>query len=50
MQIGLEVASTPPAGDTVAKGALLYTQMMKDTQATLNLAKAVELAVDIIPF
>ncbi len=31
-------------------GALTYTQTVKDGQAALNLAKAVELAVDIIPF
>ena len=48
--IGLEVASAPPDEDVVAIGALTYTNMIKDTQATLNLVKAAELAVDIIPF
>ena len=48
--IGLEVASAPPDKDVVATGALAYTNMIKDTQATLNLVKAAELAVDIIPF
>lgn len=48
--IGLAVASQPPDDDIVAQGALTYTNMIKDTQATLNLAKAVELALDIIPF
>jgi hypothetical protein len=47
--IGLAVASDP-AGDDIAKGALIYTNMIKDTQATLNLAKAAQLAVEIIPF
>ena len=48
--IGLEVASAPPDSDVVATGALAYTNMIKDTQATLNLVKAAELAFDIIPF
>lgn len=48
--IGLEVASAPPDKDVVANGALTYTNMIKDTQATLNLVKAAEFAVDIIPF
>lgn len=50
VQIGLAVASRPPADDNVGKGALEYTNMIKDTQATLNLAKAAELALEIIPF
>jgi hypothetical protein len=48
--LGLEVASAPPSKDVVANGALTYTNLIKDTQATLNLVKAAELAVDIIPF
>jgi hypothetical protein len=48
--IGLEVASAPPDSDAVAQGALTYTNMVKDTQATLNLVKAAELALDIVPF
>ena len=32
------------------EGAYKYTQMIKDTQATLNLAKVIEFALDIIPF
>jgi hypothetical protein len=48
--IGLEVASAPSKEDIVANGALDYSNMIKDTQATLNLVKAAELAVDIIPF
>jgi hypothetical protein len=47
--IGLSVASDP-SDDDIAKGALAYTNMVKDTQATLNLVKAVQLAIDIIPF
>jgi hypothetical protein len=50
VQIGIAVASRPPDDDTVGKGALEYSNMIKDTQATLNLAKAVELALDIVPF
>jgi hypothetical protein len=50
VQIGLAVAGTPPAGDVVAKGALTYSQGVKDAQAMLNLVKAVELVVDMIPF
>ena len=48
--IGLSVNSAPPEENNVANGALAYTNLIKDTQATLNLVKAVELAVDIIPF
>jgi hypothetical protein len=48
--LGLEVASAPPSKDVVANGALTYTNLIKDAQATLNLVKAAELAVDIIPF
>lgn len=51
VQIGLEInnlAGTSP--DKIGKGALLYSQVAKDAQSILNLAKAVELAVDIIPF
>jgi hypothetical protein len=51
VQIGLAInnlAST--SSDTIGKGALTYSQVAKDAQSILNLAKAVELAVDIIPF
>ncbi|NML16827.1 hypothetical protein [Azohydromonas caseinilytica] len=51
VQIGLTVAPDPPAKtDPVGHGAFTYSQMVKDTQATLNLAKVVEFAVDLIPF
>lgn len=50
VKIGLRVSSQVPANDAVGAGAWKYTQMVKDTQATLNLAKAVEFALDIIPF
>jgi hypothetical protein len=51
VQIGLSVAPDPPAdSDPVGHGAFAYSQMVKDTQATLNLAKVVEFAVDLIPF
>lgn len=50
VQLTLAVAANPPADDVIGKGAYDYSQIVKDTQAALNLAKAVELALDIIPF
>lgn len=51
VQISLAVATFPDGtDDKIGKGALTYTQTVKDAQTLLNLAKAVELAVDIIPF
>lgn len=50
VQIGIAVAGQPPDDDAVAQGALEYSNMIKDSQATVNLAKAVELALDIVPF
>jgi hypothetical protein len=50
VKIGMQVSSEAPKDDLVGAGAYKYTQMVKDTQATLNLAKAVEFALDIIPF
>ena len=50
VQIGLDVAAKPPDDDPIAQGALKYTTLLKDTQATLNLTKAIEYAVDLIPF
>jgi hypothetical protein len=50
VQIGIAVAGEPPEKDAVAKGALEYSNMMKDTLATANLAKAAEHALDIVPF
>ncbi len=55
VQIGLAVQGFPQneqrlPDDPVGTGALKYTQAVKNTQAEFNLAKAVELAVDIIPF
>lgn len=51
VQIGLAVASFPAGSDdVVGQGALKYTQTIKDAQAALNLTKAIEEAVDIIPF
>ena len=49
VQIGISVQSTPSPSDAVATGAWTYSQMVKDTQATLNLAKVIEFAVDIVP-
>lgn len=51
VQIGLAVANlASSSSDEIGKGALMYTQTVKEAQAILNLVKAVELAVDIIPF
>ena len=50
VKIGMQVSSQAPTDDAVGAGAYKYTQMIKDTQATLNLAKVIEFAVDIIPF
>lgn len=50
VRIGLEIPNSPPPGDPVGEGALTYTATVKDAQAILNLAKAVELAIDVIPF
>lgn len=50
VQIGLAVATIPDSSDdNLGKGALIYTETVKEVQALLNLAKAVELAVEIIP-
>lgn len=51
VEIGLEVISDLSSGsDDIGEGALAYTQTVKEAQAALNLVKAVELSVDIIPF
>lgn len=50
VKIGMQVSSQAPTDDAVGEGAYKYTQMIKDTQATLNLAKVIEFALDIIPF
>lgn len=49
--IGLQIASFPEDSDDIlGRGALTYTQTVKEAQAMLNITKALELAVDIIPF
>ena len=51
VQMNMAIASFPKeSDDTVGKGALTYTQTVKEAQVLLNLAKAVELTLDIIPF
>lgn len=51
VQIGLEVLSlAKTSSDKIGYGALTYSRGAKDAQAILNLAKAVELAADVIPF
>lgn len=51
VRIGLEIPnSVPKEDDIVGNGALVYTATVKDAQAAANLVKAVELAIDVIPF
>jgi hypothetical protein len=50
VKIGLAIPNSVPASDKVGQGAMAYTAAVKDAQAILNLAKAVELAIDVIPF
>ena len=51
IQIGLSVVNfAKTSTDVIGKGALTYSKGVKDAQAILNLAKAVELAVDIVAF
>lgn len=50
VQIGFSVPSRVATGDLVGEGAIKYSQMIKDTQAKLNLAKVAEFARDIVPF
>jgi hypothetical protein len=51
IQIGLDVLSLAKSStDKIGYGALTYSRGAKDAQAILNLAKAIELAADIIPF
>ena len=51
VQLGLAIVNfANTSTDTIGKGALTYSKGVKDAQAIANLAKAVELAVDIIPF
>lgn len=51
VQIKLEIPNLSKSSpDKIGYGALTYTQTVKDAQSVLNLAKAAELALDIIPF
>ena len=51
VQIGLDILNLAKGGsDKIGYGALTYSRGVKDAQAILNLAKAIELAADIIPF
>ena len=43
-------ASDKCSDDTVAKGAMLYSNMAKDAQAMANLANTASQVVDLIPF
>jgi hypothetical protein len=51
VQIGLEVKTYPRnARDKLGKGALVYTTVVKEAQAALNMLKVAEQAVDIVTF
>jgi hypothetical protein len=51
VQIGLAITQFGRStSDKLGKGALDYTNGVKEAQAALNLVKAVQLALDIIPF
>ncbi len=51
IQIGLDVVNLASGkNDKIGYGALTYSRGAKDAQAILNLAKAVELAADIVSF
>jgi hypothetical protein len=51
VQLGLAINNLAKTStDKIGKGALMYSQVVKDAQSILNLAKAVELAVDIVTF
>ena len=51
VSIGLAVnAIDKCSDDTVGKGALEYSNMAKDAQATLNLANTVGQIAELIPF
>jgi hypothetical protein len=49
--VGLAVIQPDKCSDdTIAKGALTYTNTIKDVQAVANLANSIALAIEIIPF
>ena len=51
VQIGMSIVTfNKTSTDAVGQGALTYTNTVKEAQALLNLAKAIELAVDVVTF
>ena len=49
--IGLEVITLIPAStDLIGAGAIEYMQILKDTQAILNLGDAITDVPEIVPF
>lgn len=50
VRIGLAIPNAIPGSDKLGQGAMAYTAAVKDAQSILNLAKAIELAIDVIPF
>jgi hypothetical protein len=50
VRIGLAIPNSVPQDDLIGSGAMVYTATVKDAQAAANLVKAVELAIDVIPF
>lgn len=53
VEIGLAIVNYPEGeevDDDIGKGALKYTETLKDAQALLNLVKAAESAIEIVSF
>lgn len=50
VQLSLVIPVGPLPSDTIGNGALAYTGAVKELQAASNLVKAVDSAIDIIPF
>jgi hypothetical protein len=51
VSIGLAVITPDTcSGDTIGQGALKYTQLIRDTMATANLASSAALVTHLIPF
>jgi hypothetical protein len=49
--VGLRIVTFPPdSTDLIGQGALEYMATLKESQAALNLGKAIQGAADIIPF
>jgi hypothetical protein len=52
-EVSLGMAVNPPgkcSDDKIAKGAMVYTDTVKEAQALSNLVNSVALAIETIPF